>query len=214
MNGVRCIDRSREFLISSNRSVSPLHFSYHILWYVPCAGPLFNSRPQRPHWSARTERGGAGSKSSMRVYCASLWSRKKKPSRKRDKDISGSPSGVGTLAGKSGADCCCISSPECICAGLVVVLPGCDVHLFTATPPVIYTRCMGDERNSIRIHICVSLCVCVDIDSPYIYRFCLTAPLFWLFRWLDWDIFVSRLHNLTMSTVLVFLCGVLEPPFF
>lgn len=67
-----CIDRSREFLISPNRSSSIFSPSlFHITFGDMCLVlVLFLIAGHKGPTGVHTERGGVGSKSSMRIYCA------------------------------------------------------------------------------------------------------------------------------------------------
>lgn len=143
-----CIDRSREFLISPNRSSSifPLSLSYHIRWYVSCAGPLLIAGHKGPT-GVYTERGGVGSKSSMSIYCAGR--RRRSRRKKGDKDISGSPSGVGCAERKRlGLIAVYISSELWIYLGWLLDCFCCccrgAMFIFLQRPRPLYIhRCMG-----------------------------------------------------------------------
>lgn len=68
-----CIDRSREFLISPNRSSSSIFppSLFHITFGDMCLVlVLFLIVGHKGPTGVYTERGGVGSKSSMRIYCA------------------------------------------------------------------------------------------------------------------------------------------------
>ena len=96
MNGPVCIDRSREFLISSNQhhtaSFSSPSFSLlssSIRYTLSCVLDLFLIAGHKGPTGVSLG-GGVGSKSSMRTYialCDSIDLKKEKKKKKRDKDI-------------------------------------------------------------------------------------------------------------------------------